>query len=129
MAWLSGSGGEFGTYSESHSLNASVLGFGYVMSEELALPPMQVTIELPDDFSTQVQPLLGNLSRKVLEMLVVEAYEKELITRYQVGIFLGLPSRFDVDHFLKSVDVYQQYDETDLEADRQTLQQLRAEGK
>ncbi len=90
---------------------------------------MQVTIELPDDFSTQVQPLLSDLSRKVLEVLVVEAYEKELITRYQVGQFLGFSSRFEVDNFLKNANVYQHYDETDLEADRETFQQLRAEGK
>lgn len=90
---------------------------------------MQVTIELPDDFSTQVQPLLNDLSRKVLEILVVEAYEQDLITRYQVGKFLGFSSRFDVDHFLKNANAYQHYDETDLEADQETFRQLRAEGK
>ncbi|MBR8833736.1 MAG: UPF0175 family protein [Stigonema ocellatum SAG 48.90 = DSM 106950] len=90
---------------------------------------MQVTIELPDDFSTQVQPLLSNLSRKVLEILVIEAYEKELITRYQVGKFLGFSSRFDVDRFLKDANVYLHYDETDLEEDRETFRQLRTEGK
>jgi Uncharacterised protein family (UPF0175) len=90
---------------------------------------MQVTIELPDDFSMQVQPLLNNLSRKVLELLVLEAYEKELITRYQIGKFLGFSSRFDVDRWLKDANVYRHYDETDLEEDRETFRQLRTEGK
>lgn len=90
---------------------------------------MQVTIELPDDFSVQVQPLLSNLSRKVLELLVLEAYEKELITRYQIGKFLGFSSRFDVDLWLKDANVYRHYDKTDLEEDRETFRQLRVEGK
>lgn len=90
---------------------------------------MQVTIELPDDFSMQVQPLLSNLSRKVLELLVLEAYEKELITRYQIGKFLGFSSRFDVDLWLKDANIYRHYDETDLEEDRETFRQLRVEGK
>jgi len=90
---------------------------------------MQVTIELPDDFSMQVQPLLSNLSRKVLELLVLEAHEKELITRYQIGKFLGFSSRFDVDRWLKDANVYRHYDETDLEEDRETFRQLRVEGK
>jgi Uncharacterised protein family (UPF0175) len=61
-------------------------------------------------------------------MLVVEAYKEELITRYQVGQFLGFSSRFEIDQFLKAANVYLHYDEADLEEDRQTLAQLRAEG-
>lgn len=90
---------------------------------------MQVTIEIPDEFSRQVQPLLKNLPRKVLEVLVVEAYKEELITRHQVGQFLGLASRFEVDRFLKQVNVFLHYDEVDLEEDRNTLNQLRSEGQ
>jgi len=60
---------------------------------------------------------------------VLEAHEKELITRYQIGKFLGFSSRFDVDRWLKDANVYRHYDETDLEEDRETFRQLRVEGK
>lgn len=90
---------------------------------------MQVTIDLSDEVATELQQQWKDLSRKALELLVVEAYRQEILTHYQVGQILGLESRFAVDAFLKQADAYLHYDETDLEDDRQIFEQLRREGK
>jgi hypothetical protein len=85
---------------------------------------MQVTIEISDEVAAQLQQSWDNLPRKILEVLVVEAYREDLLTRYQVGQILGLSSRFAVNRFLKQANAYWQYDEQDLEADRQTIASL-----
>lgn len=90
---------------------------------------MQVTIDLPNEVATELQQQWQDLPRKALELLVVQAYREEILTQYQVGQILGLESRFAVDAFLKQAGAYLHYDESDLEDDRQTLEQLRREGK
>jgi predicted HTH domain antitoxin len=57
---------------------------------------------------------------------VIQAYQTEKITHAEVVHILGLPSRWTVDDFLKQHHADLHYDETDLERDRTTLQQLRA---
>jgi hypothetical protein len=89
---------------------------------------MQVMIEVPDEFVEQIQQSWVNLPRKVLEVLVVEAYREDLLTRYQVGQILGLSSRFAVGHFLKQSNAYYHYDEQELEEDRQTTANWVSEG-
>lgn len=61
-------------------------------------------------------------------MVTVEAYKSEAITRAEVGRLLDLPSRFDVDTFLKQADAPFHYDEADVENDLKTIDTLRAEG-
>jgi predicted HTH domain antitoxin len=90
---------------------------------------MQVTIELPDDLAARLQPVWSNLPRKVLEVVVVEAYREQLITRYQVGQFLGLTSRFEVDGFLKAANAPLHYDEADFDQDLQIMQDLVSQSK
>jgi predicted transcriptional regulator len=82
---------------------------------------MKVIIEVPDEFAAQLQQSRINLPQKVLEVLVVEAYREDLLTRYQVGQILGLSSRFAVDQFLKQSNAYWHYDEQELEDDRQAM--------
>lgn len=89
---------------------------------------MQVTIKIPDAVAVDLQQW-DDLPRKALEALAVEAYRQEVITRFQVGQMLGLESRFEVDAFLKQANAYLHYDESDLEDDRRTMEQLRREGK
>lgn len=90
---------------------------------------MQVTIELSDEFAARLQPVWSNLPRKVLEVVVVEAYREQLITRYQVGQLLGIASRFEVDGFLKAVNAPLHYDEADFDQDLQVIQDLASQGK
>jgi len=89
---------------------------------------MQVSITLPDDIAHHLEQHWGNLQKAVLEMVTAEAYKSEAITRAEVGRLLDLPSRFDVDAFLKRADAPLHYDEADVENDLKTIEQLRAEG-
>jgi predicted HTH domain antitoxin len=80
---------------------------------------MQITIDLPDEL---VQHFNRNhLTREILEVLVVQAYQTEKITSAQVRRILGLPSRWAVDAFLKQHNANLHYDEADLERDRAGL--------
>ncbi len=85
---------------------------------------MQITIEIPDELLYQIQTDHPDLSRHILENLVVEAYKAEKITGAEVGRILNLPSRFAVDDFLKVHEAYLHYTESDLEEDIKTLHQL-----
>lgn len=85
---------------------------------------MQITIDLPEKLVQHFNH--DRLTREILEALVIQAYQTEKITHAEVGRILGLPSRWTVDDFLKQHNVDLHYDETDLEHDRATLQQLRA---
>jgi len=85
---------------------------------------MQITLDLPDALVQHFNR--EQLSRDILEALVVQAYRTEKITRAEVGRILDLPSRWAVDAFLKQHNTDLHYDEVDLERDRETLRQLRA---
>lgn len=85
---------------------------------------MQITLDLPEELLQYFDQ--DHLSREILEALAVQAYQTEKITSAQVGRILGLSSRWAVDSFLKQHCAYLHYDETDLESDRETLRQLRA---
>jgi predicted HTH domain antitoxin len=66
------------------------------------------------------------LERKLLEMLVLEAYLEGSISVGKVRELLGMSTRLEVDAFLKAKGINLHYDENDFESDRQTHEQLRA---
>lgn len=90
---------------------------------------MQIAIEIPDALAHRLEAKWGNLERKVLELLVIEAYRDVLISSGRARELLGFSTRLEVDAFLKENGVYLHYDENDLEQDRQTMEKLRQEGK
>ena len=90
---------------------------------------MQIQLALRDDVAHFLEKKWGNLERKLLEMLVIEAYLEGSISVGKVRELLGMSTRLEVDAFLKAKGVDLQYDETDYVRDRQTHEQLRREGK
>lgn len=90
---------------------------------------MQIEIVLPDDIARDLTAKWGNLERQILEMVVVQAYRDEVISAGKVRQLLGMATRLEVDAFLKQQGALLHYDETELEADCQTHEQLRTEGK
>jgi predicted HTH domain antitoxin len=89
---------------------------------------MQMQVPLPDAFVQVVQPLWGNVERRVLEISVIEAYRDGLISCGKLGEILGLASRWDAEQFLADRGVALPYDATDLAQDMATMRQLEAEG-
>jgi len=84
---------------------------------------MQVTIEIPDDL---VSLLAGSqsVSRAALEAIGLEAYRQRRISGYQLRTLLAIPSRFELDAFLKEHEVYD-YTIEDFEKDLATIRELR----
>ena len=90
---------------------------------------MEITISLPDKIACHLEAKWGKLERRSLEAIVVEAYREGLISAGKVRELLGMNTRLEADAFLKAKGIYLAYDEVDFEADRQTHEQLRQEGK
>lgn len=53
---------------------------------------MQVTIELPEEIGQELEAKLGNLSKRMLESFVLEAYRQEVLTPAQIQSLLHLLS-------------------------------------
>ncbi len=85
---------------------------------------MQVTIEIPDEIAHHLEKEWDNLPRRVLEILAVEAYKAEVITRADVRRVLQLSSRYETDTFLKQAGACLHYDESDFEHDLLTMEKL-----
>ncbi len=83
---------------------------------------MQITIELPDNIANQLQP--GNISRRVLELIVTDRYRQGQIGAAQVRQMLNFSSRWETYEFLKCEKAYLPYTEDDLEQDAQNLRSV-----
>ena len=87
---------------------------------------MDVCIEVPEDIVHRMQTRWSDLSRGMLEALAIEAYRAGVITEAEVQRMLNLPSRWDVDVFLKDAQAYIDYTEIDLEEDIDAIRKLRS---
>ena len=84
---------------------------------------MEVTINLPDDVAQRVQALVVDLSRRVLEELVLEGYRARILGESDIRRLLGFETRFEVHDFLCEHQV-PVYTLEDLQRDRETSQRL-----
>jgi predicted HTH domain antitoxin len=96
---------------------------------EILLWRSQMQIQIPDGVAHDLQVKWGDLERKLLEIMVIEAYREGAISTGKVRELLELPTRLDADLFLKSKAVYLNYDEADFTQDMLTMQQLEQAGK
>lgn len=90
---------------------------------------MQISIVLPDEVVFCLQTRWGSLEQRLLEMIAIEAYRDSSISVGKVRELLGMSTRLEVDSFLKERGIELNYDQTDLEVDRQTHEQLKELGK
>ena len=86
---------------------------------------MHITVEIPDEIVQRLGETETNLSRRLLEVIVADAYACGKVNTAEVGQILQIPSRLAVHAFLKEMGVYLNYDETELEQDLLTLQEFR----
>ena len=90
---------------------------------------MTITLEIPEALVAQ----LGGgspqqVSRQILEAVVLEAYREDRLGGPQAAEMLGF-SRLEWNHFLKEKQVSEHsYSVEDLERDVATIQRLRADG-
>ena len=88
---------------------------------------MQITVEIPDEIAERLEQTRGSLSRRLLEIIIADAYQCGKVNTAEVRQILNLPSRLETHAFLKRMGVYLNYDEAELEQDLQTLQEFRAQ--
>jgi len=84
---------------------------------------MDVTIHIPDDLAARLGTV-GDLPRRALEALAVEAFRSGRLTQPELRRLLELPTRQALDAFLKSHDIYIPYTVDDLDRDRNDLRRL-----
>ena len=84
---------------------------------------MQITVTLPDDLAAPLMPHGLEPARAALEALGIEAYRLRRITGNQLRTLLGIPSRYELDGFLKQHEVYD-YTIEDFDHDLATIREL-----
>jgi hypothetical protein len=87
---------------------------------------MQVVVEIPDEFSSQILPAGQDPSRALLEDAALKAYCEERITANELRQILGLNTQYQLDGFLKERGIEcGAYGPSDLQHDVQTIDRLR----
>ena len=86
---------------------------------------MKISLELPDDVARQLAEEGQDLSRAAIEALAIDAYRMGRITGRQLCELLDIPSRYDLDGFLKRHGVPLDYTIDDFEREGETSARLR----
>jgi hypothetical protein len=77
---------------------------------------MQLTVTVPDELVAALAPVGRDPGRAAVEAMALEAYRERRITAYQLRMILGIPSRLELDGFLKQHKV-ETYTAEDFEHD------------
>lgn len=85
---------------------------------------MRIWLDLPDDLVEQLAEKGQDLSRSALEALAIDAYRMNRITSHQLCQLLELPSRYELDGFLKHHGVPLEYSFGDFEREGETSARL-----
>jgi len=85
---------------------------------------MNVIISIPDDVAQRLSAVGGDLSRRALEALALEEYKRGNLTKPELRRLLGFDTRYALDGFLKSHEVFEPYSLEDLEREARELQRL-----
>jgi hypothetical protein len=84
---------------------------------------VQITVTIPNGLAALLLPDGQEPARVALEALALDAYRQRRITAFQLRTLLSLPSRYELDGFLKRHEVYD-YTIEDLDRDLATVRYL-----
>jgi hypothetical protein len=87
---------------------------------------MKFLVDIPDDVVAQLADKGQDLSRAALEALAIDAYRMERITGHQLRQLLDIPTRHDLDGFLKHHGVPLEYTFDDFAREGEISARLRA---
>jgi Uncharacterised protein family (UPF0175) len=85
---------------------------------------MNITVRIPDELAARLAAEGGDLERRALEGFAVVEYQAGRLTAFELRQLLDIPTRYDLDGFLKARGVFEDYTLEDLERERQTLERL-----
>jgi len=84
---------------------------------------MDVTVRIPDDLANRMGAG-GDLPRRALEALAAQEYKQGRLTKPDLRRLLGFETGHQIDDFLKTYGVFEDYTLEDLEREREDLQRL-----
>jgi hypothetical protein len=84
---------------------------------------VDVIIHIPDDIAGQIaEPLAGSdLPRRALEAPAVDEFKNRRLTKPELRQLLGFETRYELDGFLKSREVWDELSLEDLQLDLRDL--------
>ncbi|MGH7079890.1 MAG: UPF0175 family protein [Acetobacteraceae bacterium] len=85
---------------------------------------MNISVPIPDELAERLGAA-GDLSRRALEALALAEFQAGRLTRFELRQWLGIPTRFELDGFLKERGVFEPVTREDI---RQDLADLKAFG-
>jgi hypothetical protein len=85
---------------------------------------VRIWLDVPDDVIEQLTEEGRDLSRTALEALAIDAYRTKRMTAHQLCHVLEIPSRYDLDGFLKQHGVPLEYSIDDFEREGATSARL-----
>ena len=85
---------------------------------------MRIWLDLPDDVVAQLAEQGQDLSRSALEAMAIDAYRMQRLTSHQLCQLLEIPSRDELDRFLKHHGVPLEYSFEDFEREGATSARL-----
>jgi hypothetical protein len=85
---------------------------------------MELIVQIPDELASRMNASGGELARRALEALALEEFKSGRITKPELRRLLGFGTRYRLDGFLKSHDVYEDYTLQDLEQEVEALRSL-----
>lgn len=84
---------------------------------------MLITVSIPDEVVNRLHVDSSELSRQVLETLVVQGYRSGLLSPVEARRLLGFETRMEMDAFLKEAGVFLDYSEDDFDREVAMLSQ------
>jgi Uncharacterised protein family (UPF0175) len=102
---------------------------GGLMASPLGRPlpytdTVRISLDIPDDLVQQLAEKGKDLSRAALEALAIDAYRMNRITGLQMRTLLNIPSRHELDGFLKLHGVPLEYTMDDFDREAETSARL-----
>jgi predicted HTH domain antitoxin len=85
---------------------------------------VRIWLDLPDSVVAQLAEEGRDLSRVALEALAIDAYRTSRIAAHQLCELLDIPSRYELDGFLKRHGVPLEYSLDDFEREGETSARL-----
>lgn len=84
---------------------------------------MNVTLPIPDELAARLGEA-GDLSRRALEAFAADEYRAGRLSHPELRSLLGFATHAELDGFLKARGIFEDYTQSDLDRERQTLDQL-----
>lgn len=85
---------------------------------------MNLTVVIPDDLADRLSASGADLSRRALEAFALEEYKNERISKAELRRLLEIPSRYELDGFLKAYGVWIEYGMEDFRREQEALDRL-----